>query len=51
LAAALMQLKGDAAQRERMGQAGRRQVEEHYTWQQVARRLHGIYGQVLSDGN
>jgi glycosyltransferase involved in cell wall biosynthesis len=47
LAAAMMQLKQNPSQRIEMGKAGRVQVEEHYTWEQVAKRMHNIYSRLL----
>jgi glycosyltransferase involved in cell wall biosynthesis len=35
------------AQRQAMGQAGRRKVEERYAWEQIGARLEGIYRQCL----
>ena len=38
LAQAILALAGDEALRRRMGRAGRRRVEEQFTWNAVARR-------------
>jgi glycosyltransferase involved in cell wall biosynthesis len=48
LAAALQRLSSSAELRTRLGSLGRRQVEERYTWQQVARRMGGIYRTVAA---
>ena len=48
LAQAIETLRLDPAQRQKMGEAGRRQVEEHYTWRRVAEKMHAIYQHVLS---
>lgn len=41
-----------AAQRQAMGQAGRRKVEQRYAWEQIGARLEEIYRQCLApDGN
>jgi glycosyltransferase involved in cell wall biosynthesis len=47
LAQALRELLEQPERRVRMGQAGRRQVEENYTWEQVAERMRNIYRTVL----
>jgi glycosyltransferase involved in cell wall biosynthesis len=47
LADALRRLRDDAGLRARMGAAGRAQVEQRYTWQRVAERMHAIYQKVL----
>jgi glycosyltransferase involved in cell wall biosynthesis len=44
LAEVLKRLMFDRPLRGRLGEAGRRQVEEHYTWQSVVRRLLQIAG-------
>lgn len=36
-----------AAQRQAMGQAGRRKVEQRYAWEQIGARLEAVYGEVL----
>lgn len=36
-----------AAQRQAMGQAGRRKVEERYAWEQIGARLEAVYREVL----
>lgn len=43
LAEAICKLREDQTLRERMGIAGRRQTEEHYSWQQVAALMRDIY--------
>jgi glycosyltransferase involved in cell wall biosynthesis len=43
LAAAITQLHADPATAKRMGERGRKQVEENYTWARVADRMHAIY--------
>lgn len=43
LAAAFERLRIDPDLRRHLGEAGRRQVEERYTWQRVAERMRDIY--------
>ena len=43
LAAAIRKLRDDPALRDRMGAVGRRQTEEHYSWQKVAALMRDIY--------
>jgi glycosyltransferase involved in cell wall biosynthesis len=47
LAQAISTLQQNPAQRAAMGAAGRRQVEQLYTWKQVAQRMRDIYREVL----
>jgi glycosyltransferase involved in cell wall biosynthesis len=47
LAAALNQLLGDAAMRRRMGAAGRARVLHEFAWDRVARRVVGVYEDVV----
>ncbi len=46
LAEALLKLDSDPDLRLQLGEAGRCQVEQQYTWQQVAQRMHAIYQRV-----
>lgn len=39
------------SERQRMGAAGRRKVEERYTWEDIGERLEHIYTDVLSEHN
>jgi glycosyltransferase involved in cell wall biosynthesis len=48
LAAAILQLRDDPARRRALGEAGRGQVLQHYTWQRVAERMREIYRRVVS---
>jgi glycosyltransferase involved in cell wall biosynthesis len=48
LTARIHQLAEDAALRQRMGQAGRQRIVQHFTWQKVAERLHSLYQDVLN---
>jgi glycosyltransferase involved in cell wall biosynthesis len=48
LAEAIKLLKDDPVLRREMGQLGRRQVEELYTWQRVSERLRDIYLKVTA---
>jgi glycosyltransferase involved in cell wall biosynthesis len=48
LAAAITQLAGDPDRCRQLGQIGREQVLEHYTWQRVAERMYDIYQKLLS---
>jgi glycosyltransferase involved in cell wall biosynthesis len=50
LGAAITQLASNAAQRAEMGRNGRAQVEEHYTWERVAKQMYGIYSVLLEKG-
>jgi glycosyltransferase involved in cell wall biosynthesis len=43
LAAAICKLRNDPQLRDRMGTIGRRQTEEHYSWQKVADLMRDIY--------
>jgi glycosyltransferase involved in cell wall biosynthesis len=43
LAAAINRLLADPALRERMGQAGRRRVEERFSWRVIAQRTADLY--------
>jgi glycosyltransferase involved in cell wall biosynthesis len=47
MAEALRQLLGDEPLRERLAQAGRERVEQHYSWEQVARATYTLFRQVL----
>lgn len=51
LAGAITQLAADPAAARHMGQEGRRQVEELYTWQRVAERMFAVYQSVLAGPN
>lgn len=46
LAEAVETLRNDEARRLQMGEIGRRQVEENYTWQRVAEKMHAIYSEL-----
>ncbi|PDW02250.1 glycogen synthase [Candidatus Viridilinea mediisalina] len=43
LAAAINRVAGDAALRTRMGQAGRKRVEEHFSWDAIAQKTLALY--------
>jgi glycosyltransferase involved in cell wall biosynthesis len=47
LADAIMRLVDDPALRQRMGEAGRKRFEEHYTFERCAERLIKVFHQVL----
>jgi alpha-maltose-1-phosphate synthase len=47
LAAALNRLVADPALAERMGHAGRRRVEEHFSWDAIAEQTAQVYASVL----
>jgi glycosyltransferase involved in cell wall biosynthesis len=49
LAAAMMQVASSPERRAEMGRQGRAQVEENYTWERVAKRMHSIYSTLLAD--
>jgi glycogen synthase len=49
LAAAVRELLGDEARRRAMGQAGRRRVEERFSWASVAARTEGVYGDAIAE--
>lgn len=49
LAAAMVELLGDAQRRQRMGVAGRHRVEQHFTAAQTARAIEAIYCLVAED--
>ncbi len=48
LAAAINRLLADPALRVRMGEAGRRRVEERFTWSAIARRTADLYQQLVA---
>jgi glycosyltransferase involved in cell wall biosynthesis len=48
LADAIMKLHADPAFARRMGEIGRQQVEQNYTWARVAQRMHAIYRTLLA---
>jgi len=48
LAGAIKQLSSDASLRKSLGETGRKQVLEHYTWRRVAERMRDIYRLVLA---
>ena len=47
MAEALRKLLRDGPLRERLAQAGRERVEQHYSWEQVARKTYTLFRQVL----
>ena len=47
LAAAINRLLADPALRERFGQAGRLRVEQHFSWQAIARRTAELYSTLV----
>jgi starch synthase len=49
LAEAINRLARDPALRQRFGQAGRRRVLEHFTWDAIAERTLALYKQVIKD--
>lgn len=49
LAAALTRLLDDADARRRMGRAGRRRVEAHFSWASVAERTERVYRDAIAD--
>jgi glycosyltransferase involved in cell wall biosynthesis len=49
LAAALRRVLEDPARARAMGQAGRRRVEEHFSWASVAERTERVYAQAIDD--
>jgi len=51
LAAAVNRLMADPDLRERMGEAGRRRVEDHYAWSAVAARVEALYRGVAAARN
>ena len=50
LAARIDSVIGDPAQSERMGQAGRRRVVEHFAWPEIAARTVELYRSLLAGG-
>jgi len=48
LAAAIKRLMADPAERERMGDAGRRRMQERFTWRETARKTVALYEEILS---
>lgn len=51
LAAALMKLVGDPDLRKKMGEAGRKRVQEHYTWEKKGEFIRQVYEKVLINEN
>jgi D-inositol-3-phosphate glycosyltransferase len=49
LAEALRRLLGDPALGRRLGRAGRRRVEAHFSWASVAERTERIYADAIAD--
>jgi glycosyltransferase involved in cell wall biosynthesis len=49
LAAAISRLHADPVAARQMGDIGRQQVEEHYTWARVAERMHDIYRRLQNE--
>ena len=49
LAAALNRVLGDRDLARRMGQTGRRRVEEHFSWASIAARTHRMYQTLLQE--
>ncbi|OLC00716.1 MAG: glycosyl transferase family 1 [Candidatus Rokubacteria bacterium 13_1_40CM_68_15] len=49
LAAAIRRLLDDPAQARAMGQAGRRRVEEKFSWASVAERTEGVYAEAIAE--
>lgn len=47
LAAALRRLLSDSGLRERLARAGRKRVEQHYSWEKVADQTYKLFQQVL----
>jgi glycosyltransferase involved in cell wall biosynthesis len=48
LATAINRLLADPALRARMGEAGRRRVEEHFTWRAIAHRTADLYAKLAA---
>jgi glycosyltransferase involved in cell wall biosynthesis len=44
---ALLKLLRDETLRARLAQAGRERVEQHYSWEQVARKTYNLFRQIL----
>jgi glycosyltransferase involved in cell wall biosynthesis len=49
LADRLLRLLSDGALRDRMGRAGRRRVEEHYTWKRIATLAATAFSEVAAE--
>jgi glycosyltransferase involved in cell wall biosynthesis len=49
LADAIRQLHADPASARKMGQSGRQQVDEQYTWERVAQRMYSIYQTLVGE--
>lgn len=47
LADALLRLANDPDLRERMGEAGKKRVMEHYSWEKKGEFIRKVYGEVL----
>lgn len=48
LSQAILSLLGDNVQRQQLGEAGRRYVEDHHDWDRIAARLESIYQEAQS---
>ncbi len=48
LAVAIKRLMADPAERKRMGDAGRRRMQERFTWRETARKTVALYEEILS---
>ncbi len=48
LADAIKRLMADPAERKRMGDAGRRRMQERFTWRETARKTVALYEEILS---
>ena len=48
LAGAIKRLMADPAERKRMGDAGRRRMQERFTWRETARKTVALYEEILS---
>lgn len=51
LAGAIRRLLADDLMRKRMGEAARRRVESHFTWQEAAKKTVAVYEEALADAH
>ncbi len=49
LAAALRRVLGDPAMGRAMGRAGRKRVEDRFSWASIAERTHEVYGEAIAE--
>ncbi len=51
LAKAISRLLADDLLRKKMGEAARRRVESHFTWEEAAKKTVAVYEELLADAH